>query len=313
MNFRTVDDMNITICKNIGKVPRDIDLVVGIPRSGMLPASLLALYLNQPITDLNTFNEGKIYQTGTTRKQSKWIEAVSDAKHVLVVDDSISTGEAIKSAKQSVLALNLRCKVTYCAVYVVPTAIFNVDFYFEICNHPRSFEWNYMHAWTLEYACVDIDGVLCEEPSMHVLLSKSKYVDFLINAPPKYIPTKKVGYLVSGRKEEYRKVTEMWLAKYNVEYNQLMLLPKEKTIDVMGNAEYGEYKARIYSSTECFIFIESNFEQAVKICEIANRQVFCVDNHKLISPDNLLSQVAMIKRDGMITIKRIAKKLLKRT
>ena len=37
------------------RVPHDVDLIVGIPRSGMLVASILSLKLNLPMTDLYAF------------------------------------------------------------------------------------------------------------------------------------------------------------------------------------------------------------------------------------------------------------------
>lgn len=46
MNFRTLDQLNQCIYNNMYKLPRDIDLIVGIPRSGMLVANIIALYLN---------------------------------------------------------------------------------------------------------------------------------------------------------------------------------------------------------------------------------------------------------------------------
>ena len=312
MNLRTVEDMNTCICNNINRIPKDVDLVIGIPRSGMLPASLIGLYMNLPIADLQTFLASKIYKTGITRKQKHWIGSASEANHVLIVDDSISTGEAIKNAKSAIEKLSLSCRITYCVVYAVPTVTSLVDLYFEICNHPRIFEWNFMHAWTLEYACVDIDGVLCEDPGISELISKKKYENFIVNASPKFIPTKKVGYIVSSRKEQYRKVTEDWLAKYKIEYDQLIMLSEDKSNRVMGNLEYGEYKASIYSKTNCFLFIESNYEQAVKICELSGRQVFCMENHLFITPTNLLKRAAIVKRDGLITVKRVIKKILKK-
>ena len=312
MNFRTVQDVNTCICKHIGKVPRDVDLVIGIPRSGMLVASLIGLYLNLPFADLHSFIDGKIYQTGTTRRQKNWINSAYEAEHVLVVDDSISTGEAIRKTKSLMQNAKLNCKVTYCAVYAVITAIPYIDFYFEICNHPRIFEWNYMHSWILEKSCVDIDGVLCDDPGIQEALIKKKYEEFLLNATPKLIPTKKVGYLITGRKEQYRIVTENWLTKNGIEYENLIMLPDEKSFEDMGNLEYAEYKAGIYAKTDCFLFIESNYEQAVKICELSGRQVFCVENHMLITSGKLIHHIAMLNRDGLIAVKRIVKKILKK-
>ena len=48
MNYRSFADMNNDLVRNLARFPHDVDLIVGIPRSGMLPANLLALYLNKP-------------------------------------------------------------------------------------------------------------------------------------------------------------------------------------------------------------------------------------------------------------------------
>ena len=54
LNFITISMLNNTIYKNINKIPKDVDLIVGIPRSGLLVANLLALYLNIKLTDIET-------------------------------------------------------------------------------------------------------------------------------------------------------------------------------------------------------------------------------------------------------------------
>ena len=53
MNFITFEELGECIYTNISKVPRNVDLIVGIPRSGTLAANLLALYLNLPFTDID--------------------------------------------------------------------------------------------------------------------------------------------------------------------------------------------------------------------------------------------------------------------
>lgn len=63
MNYRNIDDLNHCILQHLSILPRDFDLIVGVPRSGMFPANLLALYLNLPVTDIDSFRNGHIYQT----------------------------------------------------------------------------------------------------------------------------------------------------------------------------------------------------------------------------------------------------------
>ena len=52
MQYRTIRDLSDLIRRNLWKIPHDIDLVVGVPRSGMLPASMIALYLNTKFTSI---------------------------------------------------------------------------------------------------------------------------------------------------------------------------------------------------------------------------------------------------------------------
>ena len=42
MNYRNIDDLNHCILQHLSILPRDFDLIVGVPRSGMFPANLLA-------------------------------------------------------------------------------------------------------------------------------------------------------------------------------------------------------------------------------------------------------------------------------
>ena len=311
MNFITYNQLINTIGENIKKVPHDIDLVVGIPRSGMLVANIIALSLNLPFTDIDGFLSGRIIGTGDTRKRQDWIKETSQAKHILVVDDSISKGDAIKKAKDKFSNSSYKGKVTFCAVYALPSNTKKVDIYFKICNHPRMFEWNYMHHWMLEYSCMDIDGVLCEDPSFFQNDDGEKYREFLINARPLIIPTKPVKNLVTCRLEKYRKETETWLENHGVKYTNLIMLNCEKANE-RGKISQGEFKGKFYKNSDCILFIESNFEQALEICKISGKQVYCVDKHKLINPDNYLDYLKIYQRDLKITLKRVVKKLMGR-
>lgn len=310
MNFITFDGLNQAIMKNLSKIPDDVDLIVGIPRSGLMTASILALYKNLPFCDLESVLAGRIFKTGTTRKSARWIGELGQARHILVVDDSISTGEALKSAKSQLAQAGLNCKVTYCAIFALPTNFKSADIYFEICNHPRMFEWNYMHHWGLKHCCVDIDGVLCEDPSFRDNDDGPRYKEFLLNARPKIIPTMPIGYLVTSRLGKYREETETWLKKYGVEYDHLIMMEGVDAATRRREGGHGKFKAGVYSKTDCFLFIESAYEQAVEICSESGKPVFCVDNSKLIETSNKAAHLMNLANDWKITTKRIIRKLL---
>lgn len=55
--FKDFNYINTLVFNNLYKIPNDIDLIVGIPRSGLLVGGLVAEYINKPIMDLYSVNE----------------------------------------------------------------------------------------------------------------------------------------------------------------------------------------------------------------------------------------------------------------
>lgn len=312
MNFISFEELGNCIYRNLYKVPLSVDLVVGIPRSGTLAGNLLALYKNLPFTNINDFLMDVDLKSGSTRKCKNWIKRPSEAKHVLIVDDSISSGKAMREVKDLVLEKGITTKITYLAVYALRATCHMVDIYLEICEQPRVFEWNYMHHWILEYTCMDIDGVLCNDPTFWENNDAKEYENFIVNATPKIIPTQKVGMLVTGRIEKYREETQKWLQRQGVEYGELEMIPASSARERTKKFEHAEFKAEIYKKSACVLFVESSYEQAVEICRLANKPVLCVENKKMITQNNLLFHMQALKNDWRITSKRVIKKLLKK-
>ena len=153
MNYRNIDDLNHCILQHLSILPRDFDLIVGVPRSGMFPANLLALYLNLPVTDIDSFRNGHIYQTGERGKTFN----MTHIHKVLVVDDSIATGKAVKKCRELLKDIEHLYNIKYCAIYAVPLHTHSVVLFFRnMIDYPRFFQWNIMnhsilqnHAWTL--------------------------------------------------------------------------------------------------------------------------------------------------------------------
>lgn len=52
MTYTTYEDLSNCIRRNVWKVPADVDLIVGVPRSGMIPALMLAELMNKRCADL---------------------------------------------------------------------------------------------------------------------------------------------------------------------------------------------------------------------------------------------------------------------
>lgn len=195
------------------------------------------------------------------------------------------------------------------AVYALAASKRMVDIYFEVCEQPRMFEWNYMHHWALEYCCMDIDGVICENPTYLQNDDGKRYLKFLENAVPKFIPTQKVGRFVSARLEKYRPQTEAWIKKHGIEYNELFLL------DGMSAQERGllnahaVYKANVYKNCDAIMFFESDYGQALEICKLSGKPVFCIETRTLITSDNVMQKLKAYNTEMKVTMKRILRKL----
>jgi uncharacterized HAD superfamily protein len=276
--------MNQAIIKNLHIVPRNIDLIVGIPRSGLLAANILALHLNLPLTDFDGLLEGRLIKSGTRQRSfNKDPVSILNGK-ILIVDDSVLTGKTIQTAKKQILEANLGCEVLYCAVFVSPVGINKVNLYFEEITGNRVFEWNFMNSWVLRNSCVDIDGVLCEDPTDEQNDDGRKYENFLANASPLWIPPRKVKYLVTCRLEKYRSLTEEWLQRFGVQYGKLIMMNFPTKEERLAAGNHAAFKAEVYKSSKTFLFIESSSKQAIDIAKIANKPVLCVETKKMIYP-----------------------------
>jgi uncharacterized HAD superfamily protein len=147
---------------------------------------------------------------------------------------------------------------------------------------PRYFQWNILNHSTLEKACFDIDGVLCADPLPEQNDDGEKYIDFILNAPPLFIPGCKIGTIVTSRLEKYRKETETWLAANNIKYNDLVMLDLPNMEARQRANNHGEHKAKAYLAKPYVLFVESEYNQAVEINRISKKPVLCTANFEMI-------------------------------
>ena len=283
MNFKTISDLNQSIKNNLSKVPLDIDLIVWIPRSWMLPATILWLYLNTPITDINSFIKWEIYKCWYS-KQKNFIKNINDARKILVIEDSVNTWLSIENAKCKIKNTKYSEKCIYWAIYVTNSSKNIVDLFFEICPQPRVFERNYIHHSYCKNMCFDIDGVLNEDPSEEQNDDWPKYIEFILNAKAKLRPTAHIWYLVTTRLEKYREVTELWLKNHNISYWKLIMLnlktkEERRELNMYWKFKWEEYK----KLKDSYLFIESDYKQALEIAQISKKPVFCTENSQYIT------------------------------
>lgn len=290
MYVQSYDDLRSVIAGGLWRLPEDIDVVVGIPRSGMLVASMIALALNRPLVDLEGFCRGRVLESGVTRLSAS--SSQEKFTHALVVDDSIRSGQALRKAVaeiESSAGSRLTRRYTTCVGYATKDTEALVNIALCTLPSPRIFEWNFMHHPSfLRDAAVDIDGVLCHDPSTRENDDSDRYIEFLNTARRLYIPSHPVGWLVTSRLERYRHETEDWLARHNVRYGELIMLDLPSAIERRRLANHGSFKGEVYRSLDARVFIESELDQAFQICRVSGKPVLSLEGRmRLLSPNSL--------------------------
>lgn len=299
MNYKSFADLSTDINNNLFKLnDGGYDLIVGIPRSGMIPAYMIGLYLNVHVTSLDALINNDKLTSGVSRDTRVPLVFAMDAQKILLVDDSIVTGKAMQLALERVPDA-IKENITTCAIYSDKKNKPDIDIYLEYVKRPRVFEWNVFHRRLMKTSCLDIDGVLCVDPTEDENDDGEKYIDFLLNAKPLHIPSTKVKALVTSRLEKYRPQTEQWLRAHNVQYDELVMLdlPSQKERQRLG--VHASHKADYYIKSGLDFFVESAPTQALAIMTASGKPVFCTGDNKMYAPG--LSQVLTKSPKSLLT------------
>jgi uncharacterized HAD superfamily protein len=205
-------------------------------------------------------------------------------RKVLVLDDSINEGAAMRAAREKIVMAGIDAELVFAAVYGLPGGHREVDHVFESVPQPRMFQWNFMHHIFLERSCVDLDGVLCEDPTQEENDDGPAYLRFLRTAKPLQKPSRRISYLVSSRLEKYRALTQSWLAKNGIQYGKLIMLDLPSKRERQRRSAHAGFKADFYRASNTILFIESDYDQATKIAAASGKPVLCTETQKMVLP-----------------------------
>ncbi len=277
IHYKSYHDLSQDIASGIQRVP-GVDMVVGVPRSGIIPATMIASYLNISFIDLDAFLFTYAKRSGFRTLNS----ADNDGKtRVLVVDDSINSGSELRRVRDLLKSYSDQFEFVFCVIYGVEENYDKhelVDFVFSVLPQPRFFQWNYRNHPLAGYTCFDIDGVLCIDPTKEQNDDGPKYRDFLKNATPLFIPKQKISSLVTSRLEKYRGETEEWLDTHGVQYDELIMLDLPSAEERRRLKANASFKAEVYQERSEILFIESEWWQAKAIAKDTDKPVICTQN-----------------------------------
>ncbi|WP_350333166.1 glycosyltransferase [Coralliovum pocilloporae] len=294
INFKSYYDLSKDIAANVQHLPQ-VDIVVGIPKSGVIPAVIIASFLNVEYIDIDSFIFSNVKRKGVRRNNSQ-PEAKS---RVLIVDDSINTGNQMRIIQSRLVEFQDRFDFVFCAVYGVssetPADIGSLVL--SIVPQPRVFQWNYRNHIIAESCCFDMDGVLCVDPPEEKNDDGPLYRDYILNAPPLFIPKKKISAIVTSRLERYRKETVEWLDKAGVQYGELIMLDLPTAEERRRLRAHAPFKAEVYSGRDELLFVESNWKQTKAIALATDKPVLCTENDAFLSGK---AHVSSLDKNGQL-------------
>lgn len=284
MHYRSIADMNNRIIRNLWQVPPDAEVIVGIPRSGLLAANILALHLNLPLTDVDGLCDGRLFRTGKRVTRGMADDLLASPRHVVVVDDCVSLGNELGKVRARLEEADLPHRLTYLCVYAFPEGVHHADVVLETVPRPMCFEWSFLHSDVLGQVCLDIDGVLCVDPTKDEDDDGPRYAEFLRCARPLFVPTAEVGALVTSRLERYREPTEAWLREHGIRYRQLIMMDVPEGQSRTEGNRHVAFKARAYEETGAQLFVESSPGLALHLAEATGRPVLSLATNEMIAP-----------------------------
>lgn len=287
MQFRSLEDLARIVRAGAPGLRDDYELIVGVPRSGMLPATMIALLRNRPLLDLPSFLRGDLPENGLTRRlDGGAVTDLAQLSRVLVVEDSLSSGRSLMAVRARIAAARPDLAVDYLAAIAAPETAHLADLHFDICPHPRCFEWNLMNSPVCADTLFDLDGVFCRDPEPSQNDDGPAYRAFIETAAQINRPRRPVRGVVTARLGAYRAGTAAWLAANGVETDRLEMLEGVTAAERREKRLHAPHKAKVYAADRgALLFVESDPAQAREIARLSGKPVLDFARMVLVGPD----------------------------
>lgn len=284
-------DLAHVVAAGIHKV-RNVDTVVGVPRSGMLPATMIATHLQLPLADVET--AARHMYAGRSGAVG------SDLGRILLVDDTANSGQSLRKALRQIRAALPGHTVTTCTVWdshKTPGGTVDIVLGGRL-QGPRAFAWNLWKHKRLDRWAFDMDGVLCTEPTSSAKVSRESFDLWARElAQPRWLPQRPIGAIITRRPEGNRPATEDWLRRHGVKYSALYMAPGDTTQDAKayvnslgGTPTWKTGVLALLLSIEAYV--ESHPRKAREIHERSGLPVWCTDNQTAYQPRDVLEEAA---------------------
>lgn len=257
-----LDDLVRDTVHLAGRLPRDLSGVGGVPRSGMIPASILACQLHLPLWEVG--EEGSPYRLRSGNRG----RGLEPAGKLLVVDDSVYAGSARRRVRESLSGI----PHWFGAIYCRDGSESHVDFFARSVTSLHVLEWNWstnggIRGWSHTGGGdrgfgTDLDGIVVHD-DLSGGVPGSRYM------VPSNHP---IPLICTGRPERDRERTEHELRVMGAKWDVLKMLPDTVVLTPQSAAQH---KAHFVTSRKLELFFESCPQQAALIHTLSGKPVIC--------------------------------------
>jgi hypothetical protein len=249
--------------KLVKYVPPRCNGIIGIPRSGMLPASILATHMQLPLGELRPDGSISMLGSGGRGKFTRY----ADGKY-FIVDDTCHNGYSLQQAKKSYKGNDAIWAVVYNRDKNRMPDVYAVDLSVHLL------EYNCWNNGQINGQSIvkNLQGGFAVD--LFVIMEKKADIK---TSPPIMVPRLHAVPLVIGHlPEASRSEVEDWLRKYQINVNQLVLYDGD---------DIASFKGLCYKDSNCGVFFENDINQCQGIANAANKPVIHPESGKVVYSD----------------------------
>lgn len=147
--------------------------VLGVGRSGMLPATYIAGLLSLPLGLINIPEKKIEICRGGKRFSSNLLK--NDFAPVLIVDDTVCTGIGLKMAQYIVNKFVPDVATQIATVYCDEAFLSDINFTAAIYNRPHFLEWCLYNTFFMNTCLIHIDNTIYDTRNRHFVQFPRKY------------------------------------------------------------------------------------------------------------------------------------------
>lgn len=267
----TTRDLLAATYRLMAQLPSDVDAVVGMARSGLMPGSLVASHLHLP---LYAASEERITPVGGGWRSTRL--HAEKRRHVILLDDTCCTGRSMGAVLPWVRVAFPGALVETAAVYATPETAFTLNYRVVILPNPHYLEWNFFNSGFITTSAFDMDGILCDDVPPEDDDDGERYVQAIRTARPRYLPRRQpVSLIVTARLEKYRALTTEWLERHGIAAVRLHMGPWPTLTERSQPGAIVRWKAQQYAESSLLVFVESDPRQAEPIALLSGKPVLC--------------------------------------